>query len=361
MGVCLPLTGKTCCFLRHERFATYKAIGLSNAPAGSEHLFWGPAVTRDEVSDLFRTPLLDLVFRAAACHREYHRSDEVQLCTLLSVKTGGCSEDCGYCAQSAHFETGLEREALLPLDDVMKAARAAKASGSTRFCMGAAWRQVRDGEEFDRLLEMVRNVAALEIEVCCTLGMVTEDQACRLRAAGLTAYNHNLDTGEKFYGKVVTTHSYADRLQTIGAVGRAGISVCCGGILGMGESEDDRIDLLFTLATLPTPPESIPVNAIVPVDGTPMGAHNPPSTLELVRVIAVARILVPTAMVRLSAGRDRFTDADHALCFLAGANSIFTGDKLLTTPHPGQEADAELLDLLNLKARSPNAESTLVR
>ena len=318
-------------------------------------------MTRDEVAELFRTPLLDLVFRAAACHREHHPSNEVQLCTLLSVKTGGCSEDCGYCAQSAHFETGLERRDLLPLDEVVSAARAAKNAGSTRFCMGAAWRQVRDGEEFDRLLEMVRSVAELEIEVCCTLGMVTAAQARRLKAAGLTAYNHNLDTGAGFYGKVVTTHSYADRLQTIGTVGRAGISVCCGGILGMGESDDDRIDLLHTLATLPIAPESIPVNAIVPVSGTRMGERRPPSTLELVRVIAVARILVPTAMVRLSAGRDRFTDADHALCFLAGANSIFTGDKLLTTPHPGQEADAALLDLLNLKPRSPNAEPTLVR
>jgi biotin synthase len=353
--VCLPLAGKTYCFLRYEHVTTNNAIRRSNVPARRRDLLWGPAMTRDQVADLFRTPLLDLVFKAAGCHREHHRSDEVQLCTLLSVKTGGCSEDCGYCAQSAHFETGLDREGLLSLGEVVKAARAAKAGGSTRFCMGAAWRQVRDGEEFERLLEMVCNVAALEIEVCCTLGMLTEDQARRLKAAGLTAYNHNLDTGEQFYGKVVTTHSYADRLQTIGAVGRAGISVCCGGILGMGESEDDRIDLLFTLATLPTPPESIPVNAIVPVEGTPMGSHQPPSTLELVRVIAVARILVPTAMVRLSAGRDRFTEADHALCFLAGANSIFTGDKLLTTPHPGQEADAELLDLLNLKPRSPYA------
>ena len=314
-------------------------------------------MTRDEVAELFRTPLLDLVFRAAACHREHHRSDEVQLCTLLSVKTGGCSEDCGYCAQSAHFETGLKRQDLLPLDEVMSAARAAKEAGSTRFCMGAAWRQIRDGEEFERLLEMVRNVASLGIEVCCTLGMVTADQARRLKTAGLTAYNHNLDTGEEFYDRVVTTHSYADRLQTIGVVGEAGISVCCGGVLGMGESDDDRIDLLFTLSTLPNPPESIPVNAIVPVKGTRMGERHPPSTLELVRVIAVARILVPTAMVRLSAGRDRCTDADHALCFLAGANSIFTGDKLLTTPHPGREADAALLDLLNLKPREP----TLIR
>ena len=318
-------------------------------------------MTRDEVSKLFRTPLLELVFRAASCHREHHRSDEVQLCTLLSVKTGGCSENCGYCAQSAHFETGLERQDLLPLDQVMSAAQAAKEAGSTRFCMGAAWRHVRDGEEFDRLLDMVRCVAALEIEVCCTLGMVTADQARRLKAAGLTAYNHNLDTGERFYDRVVTTHSYADRLQTLEVVGEAGISVCCGGILGMGESDDDRIDLLHALATLPTPPESIPVNAIVPVEGTPMGDRQPPSTLELVRVIAVARILVPTAMVRLSAGRDRFTDADHALCFLAGANSIFTGDKLLTTPHPGREADAALLDLLDLKPRSPNLEPTPVR
>ncbi len=350
MVVCLPLEGKTHCFFRHEPFSTNTAIRRPRKPGTIPRL---PTVTRDDVAELFRTPLLDLVFRAAVCHREHHRSDEVQLCTLLSVKTGGCSEDCGYCAQSAHFDTGLERQDLLPLDEVMRAARAAKAGGSTRFCMGAAWRQIRDGEEFDRVLDIVRSVASLEIEVCCTLGMVTADQARRLKAAGLTAYNHNLDTGEGFYDRVVTTHSYADRLQTIDAVGNAGISVCCGGILGMGETEDDRIDLLFTLATLATPPESIPVNAIVPVEGTPMGDQHPPSTLELVRVIAVARILVPTAMVRLSAGRDRFTDADHALCFLAGANSIFTGDKLLTTPHPGQEADTALLDILNLKPTTP--------
>ena len=315
-------------------------------------------MTRQEVAKLYHSPLLDLVFRAAECHRQHHRSSEVQLCTLLSVKTGGCSEDCGYCAQSAHFDTGLERQGLLPAKDVLEAARLAKEAGSTRFCMGAAWRQVRDGQEFDQLLQMVEGVAALNIEVCCTLGMLTTEQADRLKAAGLTAYNHNLDTGAHYYDRVVTTHSYQERLQTIAKVSQAGISVCCGGILGMGESDEDRVDLLFTLATLPHPPESIPVNAIVPVDGTPMAERQPPNTLEMVRCSAVARRLVPTAMVRLSAGRDRLTEAEQALCFLAGANSIFTGDKLLTTPHPGNEADATLLKMLDLQPRSPSATST---
>ena len=241
-----------------------------------------------------------------------------------------------------------------------RAAERAAAAGSTRFCMGAAWRQVRDGAEFDRVLDMVRTVAATGMEVCCTLGMLTADQARQLREAGLHAYNHNLDTGEDYYPEIVSTRTYRDRLDTLGHVGRAGISVCCGGILGMGESDEDRIDLLCALLQLPTPPESIPVNSLVPIAGTPLGDREKVTAWELVRMIACARILFPEAMVRLSAGRDQLSTAEQALCFLAGANSIFSGDRLLTTPHPGTDADQALFDLLDLEARPPQSASERV-
>ena len=313
--------------------------------------------TRETIAAVYVSPILELVHRAGTVHRQHHQADQIQVCTLLSIKTGGCPEDCGYCSQSAHFDTGLERQPLLDVAEVSAAAQRAKASGSSRFCMGAAWRQVREGEEFDRVLEMVETVASLGLEVCCTLGMLTEDQADRLKQAGLHAYNHNLDTGSDFYPKVVSTRLYEDRLKTLANVGAAGISVCCGGILGMGESHDDRIDLLHTLASLKVPPESVPVNALVPIPGTPMEEQSPASVWDLLRMIASTRIVLPRSMVRLSAGRDRLSDSEQALCFLAGANSIFSGDRLLTTPHPGVDADAELLSILDLVPRSPQPAS----
>ena len=310
---------------------------------------------REDIRSLYHGPILDLVFRAAVVHREHHNPREIQVCTLLSIKTGGCPEDCRYCAQSARYNTGLERGPLLGLNEVMDAARKARENGSTRFCMGAAWRQVRDGADFDRTLEMVRQVSSLGLEVCCTLGMLTEEQAHRLKDAGLHAYNHNLDTGEEYYASIVGTHTYGERLQTLRNVGNAGISVCCGGILGMGESADDRIDLLLALTSLARPPESVPINALVPIAGTPLQDRERTSVWELLRMVASTRILLPTAMVRLAAGRDQLSESEQALCFLAGANSIFSGDRLLTTPHPGAEKDADLLRLLDLRPRPPLA------
>ena len=308
---------------------------------------------REEIRSIYHSPILELIFRAAMVHREHHNSREIQVCTLLSIKTGGCPEDCGYCAQSARYNTGLERNPLLGLSEVMDSARKARENGSTRFCMGAAWRQVRDGADFDRTLEMVRQVSSLGLEVCCTLGMLTEEQAHRLKDAGLHAYNHNLDTGEEYYASIVGTHTYEERLQTLRNVGNAGISVCCGGILGMGESADDRIDLLLALTSLARLPESVPINALVPIPGTPLQDRERTSVWELVRMVASTRILLPTAMVRLAAGRDQLSESEQALCFLAGANSIFSGDRLLTTPHPGAEKDADLLKLLDLRPGSP--------
>ncbi|MCC7304967.1 MAG: biotin synthase BioB [Alphaproteobacteria bacterium] len=305
------------------------------------------------VEALYRKPLLDLVYEAAGAHRAHHDHHEMQLCTLLSIKTGGCTEDCKYCSQSIHNQTMLEKEILLKTDKVLEEARKAKESGSTRFCMGAAWREVQDGRGFDRVLEMVRGVKALGMEACCTLGMLTEDQAKKLKDAGLTAYNHNLDTSEEFYGKVITTRSYKDRLETIDNVAKAGISLCCGGILGMGESEEDRIGLLHRLANLNPQPESVPINMLVPVEGTPLEAQKTLDIFEWIRCIAVARILMPKAMVRLSAGRLQISREAQALAFMAGANAIFTGEKLLTTANPEFDADNELLKTLGLKPRAP--------
>ncbi len=310
-------------------------------------------LTRADVAEIYHAPLLDLIYRAATVHREHHAPGEVQLCTLLSVKTGGCPEDCAYCPQAARYHTGIDRHGLLKLDAVLEAAREAREAGSTRFCMGAAWREVRDNRHFDEVLEMVSGVRDLGLEVCCTLGMLTESQAERLKEAGLYAYNHNLDSSREFYPEIIGTRSYDDRLETLANVQKAGLSVCCGGIIGMGETVDQRIDLLHTLATLPSPPESVPVNALVPVPGTPLEDCPPVSTWEMVRMIASARVLMPRAMVRLSAGRSRMSAEQQALCFLAGANSIFTGEKLLTTPNPSFDSDEGLLELLGLTAREP--------
>ena len=306
--------------------------------------------SRDEIRHIYWLPVPELIFQAQLAHRAFHRPEQVQLCRLLSIKTGGCPEDCAYCSQSAHYEAGVGREPLMNIADVLAAARSAKNEGATRFCMGAAWRQVADGKDFDRVLEMVRGVAALHLEVCCTLGMLTASQAQRLKEAGLTAYNHNLDTSPEFYGRIITTRSYEDRLRTIAHVRHAGITVCCGGIVGMGESDEDRIGLLEQLSGLDPHPESVPINMLVRNEGTPLASAEELDPLVLVRAIATARILMPASRVRLAAGRRSLSQEAVTLCFLAGANSIFTGQKLLTTPNPGAEEDQRMLETLGLKA-----------
>jgi len=305
--------------------------------------------TNAEIRSLHDLPLPELLFRAQTVHRAFHDPTRVQLCTLVSIKTGGCPEDCAYCPQSAHHHADVGREKLMELETVLAAARAAREAGSSRLCMGAAWREVKDGPEFDRVLEMVRGVAAEGLEVCCTLGMLTEVQAERLAAAGLTAYNHNLDTGPDYYDRIISTRTYEDRLRTLSAVSRAGVSVCCGGILGMGEKIDDRIAMLGVLARMDPHPGSVPVNALVAVEGTPLADRPPVSGLEMARMIATARIVMPRSFVRLSAGRTSMSDETQALCLLAGANSIFAGERLLTTPNPGVDADAELFEKLGLE------------
>ncbi len=308
--------------------------------------------SREEISAIFNEPVLELIYRAATVHREYHDASEVQVCTLLSVKTGGCPEDCAYCPQAARYHTDVKVHRLLEVDYVLDRAREAREAGSTRFCMGAAWREVRDNRDFDNVIEMVKGVNAMGMEVCCTLGMLSPTQAIRLKEAGLYAYNHNLDSSEEFYSDIITTRTYDDRLSTLEHVRTAGISVCSGGIIGMGEQTSDRIGLIHTLATLPEHPESVPVNALVPVEGTPLEDQTRVSVWEMVRMIATVRITMPRAMVRLSAGRVRMTLEEQALCFLAGANSIFAGDKLLTTPNPGVVEDQHMFQVLQLKPRA---------
>lgn len=310
---------------------------------------------RAEVAAIYRSPLPELVFRAQNVHRQFHAPDRVQTCQLISIKTGGCPEDCAYCPQSAHYDAGVQREGLLDPHHVIGVAREAANRGVTRFCMGAAWRQAPEGREFENVLEMVRGISALGMEVCCTLGMLTEEQAARLKEAGLTAYNHNLDTSPEFYGSIITTRVYDDRLKTLAAVRKAGITVCCGGILGMGEREADRIGLLHQLATLEPHPESVPINMLVRVEGTPLASTPPLDPLEMVRAIATARILMPASRVRLAAGRKQLSPEAVTLCFLAGANSIFVGEKLLTTPNPGPDEDEHLLQALGLKPLEPHA------
>jgi biotin synthase len=311
--------------------------------------------TRAEIRRIFNLPLPELIFQAQLAHREFHRPEEVQLCRLLSIKTGACPEDCAYCSQSAQYKTGVARQKLMQPADVLESAKRAKADGATRFCMGAAWRDVPEGKEFDAVLEMVRSVAALNLEVCCTLGMLTDSQAARLRDAGLTAYNHNLDTSPEFYGHIITTRVYEDRLATIARVRKAGITVCCGGILGIGESEEDRIGLLQQLANLDPHPESVPINVLARVEGTPLADAPDLDPMIMVRAIATARILMPASRVRLSGGRHKLSREAIALCFLAGANSIFTGEKLLTTPNPSIDQDKALLDELGMKAMQQHA------
>ncbi|WOK04963.1 biotin synthase BioB [Imperialibacter roseus] len=308
--------------------------------------------TRGEIEEIYNSPMLDLIYRAATVHREYSDPQEVQVCTLLSVKTGGCPEDCSYCPQAARYHTDVKVQKLMEVDEVLSNAKAAKENGSTRFCMGAAWREVRDNKDFDKVIEMVKGVNQMGMEVCCTLGMITESQAKRLKEAGLYAYNHNLDTSEEAYEDIITTRTYKDRLDTLENVRTAKISVCSGGIIGMGESHLDRVGMLHTLSTLPEHPESVPVNALVAVEGTPLEDQERVPVWDMIRMIATARIIMPKAMVRLSAGRVNMTMEEQALCFLAGANSIFAGDKLLTTPNPEVDADKQMFQVLNLKPRA---------
>jgi len=305
--------------------------------------------TTEQVEELYGLPLTELLFRAQTVHRLHHDPAEIQRCTLLSIKTGGCPEDCAYCPQSAHYDTGVDREGVLDPEVVLAAARTAKEAGSTRFCMGAAWREVHDGQAFDEVLTMVEGVAALGMEVCTTLGMLTADQARRLKGAGLTAYNHNLDTSPEFYPRIITTRTYQDRLDTLAHVQQAGISVCCGGIVGMGESARDRCALLAQLGRLDPHPESLPVNLLVRIPGTPLGDLPDLDPLELVRTVAAARLVTPRARVRLSAGRLALSAEAQALCFMAGANSIFSGEKLLTSPNPTVDDDAALVSRLGLR------------
>lgn len=303
----------------------------------------------EDVIKLYNTPLLDLVYQAATVHRQNHNPNEVQISTLLSIKTGGCPEDCAYCPQAARYFTDIEKNDLLSVDQVTTAAKRAKSLGASRLCMGAAWRNVKDDGDFDHVLELVKNVNALDMEVCCTLGMVTENQAKKLANAGLYAYNHNLDTSEDYYKEIISTRGYEDRLKTLDNVRKAKLTVCSGGIVGMGESVEDRCKMLLTLAALNPQPESVPINALVAVEGTPLEEQQPVSIWEMVRMIATTRIVMPKTTVRLSAGRTQMSKEGQALCFMAGAGSIFAGDKLLTTPNPDVFEDLEMFELLGLK------------
>jgi biotin synthase len=320
-------------------------------------------MTFDQLSALYHQPLFDLISQSRALHLAHWRGQEVQRCSLLSIKTGGCSEDCAYCAQSSHYSTGVEREELLSLENVLTAARRARSQGATRFCMGAAWRGVRDGsEKFERVLEIVREVSQLDMEVCVTLGEIGPVEARKLKSAGVTAYNHNIDTSPEFYPEIVSTHTFQNRLNTIAAVQESGMSVCCGGIIGMGESEADRLRMLEVLSNFDPPPESVPINCLMAMPGTPLADQPPVDIFELVRLIAVTRIALPEARVRLAAGRTRISREGQALCFFAGANSIFYGDKLLTAKNPAADVDVALLRELGLQIESetivPGAAAT---
>ncbi|MBZ9626955.1 biotin synthase BioB [Psychroflexus sp. CAK57W] len=309
--------------------------------------------TKEEILDIYNKPLMELLYEAATVHRKHHDPNKVQVSTLLSIKTGGCPEDCGYCPQAARYHTDIEGNDLMSVSQVKAQALRAKSSGSSRVCMGAAWRNVKDGEEFDNVLEMVRTINKLDMEVCCTLGMVTENQAQRLAEAGLYAYNHNLDSSEEYYKEVISTRGYQDRLDTIGNVRKSNVTVCSGGIIGMGESLEDRAGMLVALATLSPQPESTPINALVPVEGTPLEEQQKVSIWEMLRMVATTRIVMPETQVRLSAGRTDMSREGQAMCFFAGANSIFAGDKLLTTPNPDVNEDMEMFKLLGLEPQKP--------
>ncbi|UTW61078.1 biotin synthase BioB [bacterium SCSIO 12741] len=309
--------------------------------------------SKEDIYKLYDTPLMDLVFQAAGVHRQMNDPNEIQVSTLLSIKTGNCSEDCGYCPQSARYSTGIENNDLMSVRVVEALAKKAQKEGSSRLCMGAAWRNVRDGEEFDQVVEMVEKVNELGMEVCCTLGMITENQAKRLANAGLYAYNHNIDSSEEYYKKVISTRGYEDRLNTIENVRKTGVTVCSGGIIGMGETKKDRCDMLYTLSLLNPQPESVPINALVAVEGTPLEEQQPVVWHELVRMVATARMILPNSVIRLSAGRTEMSQEAQTLCFMAGASSIFAGEKLLTTPNPERSDDQVLFDILDIRPKAP--------
>lgn len=312
--------------------------------------------TKEEIIALYNKPLMDLLYEAASVHRQSHEANVVQVSTLLSIKTGGCPEDCGYCPQAARYHTDIEGNDLMTVHQVKAQALRAKSSGSSRVCMGAAWRNVKDGPEFDQVLEMVRTINKLDMEVCCTLGMITENQAKRLAEAGLYAYNHNLDTSEDYYKEVISTRGFEDRLQTIDNVRKTNVTVCSGGIIGMGESVSDRAGMLVALASLNPQPESVPINALVAVEGTPMENEKPVEIWEMIRMVATTRIVMPETQVRLSAGRTQMSREGQAMCFFAGANSIFAGDKLLTTPNPDVDEDMKMFEMLGLIPQKPFAK-----
>lgn len=312
--------------------------------------------TKEEISEIYHRPLLELVYEAATVHRNKNSYAEVQVSSLISIKTGGCKEDCAYCPQAARYNTGVEVHGLMPLEKVISAAVKAKDGGASRLCMGAAWREVRNNRDFDKVLEMVKAVTGMGMEVCCTLGMLTYEQALRLKEAGLYAYNHNLDTSEENYETIITTRKYEDRLHTLHNVRKAKISVCSGGIIGLGESVEDRVGMLHVLSTLPQHPESVPINALVPVKGTPLEDQPRVSVWDMIRMIATARIIMPGTVIRLSAGRHEMSVPEQALCFMAGANSVFAGDKLLTTANPEFDDDMQMFKILGLKPRKPFKE-----
>ncbi len=314
--------------------------------------------TKEEILAIYNKPLMELIFEASKIHREHHDPLKIQVSKLISIKTGGCPEDCGYCPQASRYHTDIEKNSLMPVEEVLAKATEAKASGSSRVCMGAAWRNVEDGEDFEQVLEMVKGISALEMEVCCTLGMVTENQATRLAEAGLHYYNHNIDTSEEYYKDIISTRGFNDRIKTLENVRKSALKVCSGGIIGMGESINDRVGMLMGLLKLSNPPESIPINALVPVAGTPLEGQGIIPVWDVVRMIATTRIVFPKATVRLSAGRTQMSKEGQALCFMAGASSIFAGDKLLTTPNPGDNADMELFSILGLTPTEKKKDDT---
>lgn len=314
--------------------------------------------TKEEILEIYNKPLLDLIYEAASVHRKYHNPNEVQVSTLLSIKTGGCPEDCAYCPQAARYHTDIETNDLMSVDQVKAQALRAKSSGSSRVCMGAAWRNVEDGPEFDQVLDMVRTINSLDMEVCCTLGMLSENQAKRLAEAGLYAYNHNLDSSEEYYKEIISTRGWEDRLETLKNVRKTNVTVCSGGIIGMGESIEDRAGMLLALASLSPQPESVPINALVSVEGTPLEEQEVVPIWDMIRMVATTRIVLPTTTVRLSAGRTEMSKEGQAFCFLAGAGSIFAGDKLLTTPNPDVNEDMELFKILGINPMKPYAKGT---
>ena len=307
--------------------------------------------TIKEIKKIYHTPLFELIQNSNRIHQDNHILGEVQICTLLSIKTGGCSEDCSYCSQSARYKTGLNAESLLTYEQVIKSAKIAKDLGSTRFCMGAAWKEVKNNKDFDNVIKMIKGVNELGLEVCSTLGMATEEQITRMKNAGLYAYNHNIDTSKEYYSNIISTHTHEDRMKTLKNIRNAGVTICSGGIIGMGETDQDRIEMLYSLATLKKHPESVPINSLVSIKGTPLEDKEEVNTWDMIRMISTSRIIMPKSIIRLSAGRLSMSDEAQALCFLAGANSIFSGEKLLTTPNPASNKDKELFKILGLKPK----------